>query len=399
MRKKLVLAYSGGLDTSVLVHTLTKDRGYDVVAVHVDVGEAADADKLTAKAKKAGAVEARFVHAREEYAKDFIRPALFANALYEGVYPLASALSRPLIAKHLVAIAREVGATAVAHGSTGKGNDQVRFDVSIRALEPSLEVIAPQREKNLSRDAAIALAREAGIEIPATLASPWSIDENLWGRAIEGGNLEDLKTLPPEEVFKWTRSPNDAPADFGIARIGFENGVPVSLNGQKLGWLDLIEKVGKIAGDHGVGRIDHVEDRLVGIKSREVYEAPAAVALIHAHRELERLVSERETVLLKDELDRKWARLAYDGLWFSGTREALDAFNARVQQDVSGTIALRFWRGTMAVASRESSASLYEEKLATYGAGDTFDHRSGEGFCRIHGLPTVVYRKRHPVAK
>ena len=365
-----------------------------MVAVHVDVGEAADADALTAKARKAGAVDVRFVHARQEYACDFIRPALHANALYEGVYPLASALSRPLIAKHLVAVAQEVKAAAVAHGSTGKGNDQVRFDVSIRALDPSLEVVAPQRERNMSRDAAIALAKEAGIDIPVTLKSPFSVDENLWGRAIEGGVLEDLRQAPPEEAFKWTRNPNDAPADPAVVRLSFEKGLPVAVNDARLGLVELIDRIGRLAGEHGVGRIDHVEDRLVGIKSREVYEAPAAIALIHAHRELERLVSERETVLLKDELDRRWARLVYDGLWYGGTREALDAFNLRIQEDVTGTIALRFWRGTMTVASRESARSLYEEKLATYGAGDTFDHTAGEGFCRIHGTPALVYRKK-----
>jgi len=303
-RQKVVLAYSGGLDTSVLVRILTDEYGYDVIACHADVGESKDHEKLKAKARQAGAVAAEIVDAKEEFATQFCFPALQANALYQGVYPLSAALSRPLIAKHLVAAARKHGATAVAHGATGKGNDQVRFDLAVKGMAPDLKILAPQRERNITRDAAMEYAAKHGIEVPTSKKSPFSIDENLWGRSIEGGVLEDPLQEPPEAAFAWTKSIEAAPATPGYLRIAFERGLPVSVNGEKLKPAALIAKVGEIAGGHGIGRIDLMEDRVVGIKSRETYECPASVALIAAHQELERFTVMGDGLRVKAQLDQ-----------------------------------------------------------------------------------------------
>jgi argininosuccinate synthase len=394
-KDKVVLAYSGGLDTSVLVRILSLDYGYDVIAVHVDVGEARDAQEVVARAKAAGAVAVEMVEAQEEFARDFCFPALQANALYQGVYPLNSALSRPLIAKHLVASARKHGAVAVAHGSTGKGNDQVRFDLGTKGLAPELLIVAPQRERNISRDAAMEYAAKHGIPVPASKKSPFSIDENLWGRSIEGGVLEDPAAEPPEEAFAWTRGPATAAQQPTLLRIGFEAGLPVSVDGKKLSPAALIRKVGKVAGENGVGRIDLMENRMVGIKSREVYEAPAAVALICAHQDLERFTTIALSHEVKRELDERFANLVYEGFWFSPLREAIEAFNRVHNQHVTGEVTLKLHHASMRVVGRTSPYGVYNHALSTYGTEDRFDHRAAEGFIQLTGLQLQEYARLH----
>src|SRR5262249_53278898 len=396
-REKVVLAYSGGLDTSVLVRILTDDYKMDVIAVHVDVGESSDAEQLKARAKRAGAVAAEVISGKREYATDFIFPALQANALYQGVYPLNAALSRAMIARHLVAMAKKHGASAVAHGSTGKGNDQVRFDLSSRALAPEMKLIVPQRERYITRDFAIAYAKKHGSEVPAPVEKPFSSDETLWGRSIEGGVLEDPNTEPPEAAFAWTRAVKDAPDAPGIVTIGFEAGLPVSLNGEKPAPEALISKLNSIAGEHGVGRIDLMEDRVVGIKSREVYEAPAAVTLIAARKDLERFTLTNDCNKLKAQLDQVYATMVYEGFWFSPLREALDAFNRSLAQTVEGTVRVKLQKSSLRVIGRESRHGVYNKKLSTYGKDDKFDHRAAEGFIQLLGMQLVEYRRLHPV--
>jgi argininosuccinate synthase len=397
-REKVVLAYSGGLDTSVLVRILTDDYGLDVIAAHIDVGEAKNREYLKARAKKAGAIDFEFIEGKREYVTDFIFPALQANALYEGVYPLNAALSRAMIAKHLVALAKKHGASAIAHGATGKGNDQVRFDLSSRALDPALKIIAPQRERNISRDFAIEYAQKHGIEVPATVEKPFSIDENLWGRSIEGGVLEDPNTAPPESAFAWTRSVKDTPNSPTTVEIGFEAGLPVSLDGERLPPEILIAKMNTTAGENGVGRIDLMEDRVVGIKSRELYEAPAAVTLIAARKDLERFTLPQDCNKLKAQLDQRYAELVYEGFWFSPLRDALDAFNSTLARSVEGTVQVKLHKGSMQVVARESKFGVYNRRLSTYGKEDLFDHRAAEGFISLLGMQLVEYRRLHPVA-
>jgi len=398
-REKVVLAYSGGLDTSVLVRILTDDYGLDVIATHVDVGEAKNPEQLKARAKKAGAVAFEFIEGKREYVTDFIFPALQANALYQEVYPLNAALSRAMIAKHLVALAKKHGASAIAHGATGKGNDQVRFDLSSRALDPSLKIIAPQRERYISRDFAIEYAKKHGIEVPATIEKPFSIDENLWGRSIEGGVLEDPNTPPPEAAFAWTRSVKDSPNSPTTVEIGFEGGLPVSLDGEHLPPEILIAKLNTTAGENGVGRIDLMEDRVVGIKSRELYEAPAAVTLIAARKDLERFTLPQDCNKLKTQLDQRYAELVYEGFWFSPLRDALDAFNSTLASTVEGSVQVKLHKGSMQVVARESRFGVYNRKLSTYGKEDLFDHRAAEGFISLLGMQLVEYRRLHPVAR
>lgn len=395
MKNKIVLAYSGGLDTSVLVRILSEDYGYEVVCCHADVGEARDPAKIAERAKKAGAVACEIVSAQDEYATDFCFPALKANALYEGIYPLSAALSRPLISKHLVAAARKHGATAVAHGSTGKGNDQVRFDLAVKGLAPDLKIIAPQRERNISRDEAMEYAAKHGIEVPTTKKSPFSVDENIWGRSIEGGILENPNQEPPEEAFAWTKSQADAPSKPGYLKIGFEKGNPVTVNGEAMGPSALIKKVGQIAGEHGVGRIDLMEDRVVGIKSRETYECPAAVALITAHKDLERFTTLGMSLRLKAALDQKYAELIYEGFWYSPLRNALQAFNDEHEKTVTGEVTLKLFKGSIAVVGRTSPYGLYNQALSTYGKEDKFDHRASEGFIQLVGLPLHLFSRLH----
>jgi argininosuccinate synthase len=394
-RQKVVLAYSGGLDTSVLVRILTDEYGYDVIACHADVGESRDHDKLREKAKKAGAIATEIVDAKEEFASQFCWPALQANALYQGVYPLSAALSRPLIAKHLVAAARKHGAGAVAHGATGKGNDQVRFDLAVKGMAPELKILAPQRERNITRDAAMDYAAKHGIEVPTSKKSPFSIDENLWGRSIEGGILEDPTQEPPEAAFAWTKSIEDAPSTPAYLKIGFERGLPVSVNGEKLSPAALIAKAGEIAGLHGVGRIDLMEDRVVGIKSRENYECPASVALIAAHQELERFTIMGDALRMKAQLDQRFAQLTYEGFWFSPLRLALQAFNDQLAQTVNGEVTLKLFKGSMKVVGRSSPHGLYNHALSTYGVEDRFDHRAAEGFIHLLGLQLQEFSRQH----
>ena len=396
---KVVLAYSGGLDTSVLVRILREEYKLGVVCVHVDVGEARDQGKLEEKAKKSGAEAFEFVHAQDEFVKDFCWPTLQANALYEGVYPLSASLSRALIAKHLVAAAKKYGATHVAHGSTGKGNDQVRFDLSTRALAPEMKILAPQRERNISRDAAMEYARKWNIDVPTTAKSPWSIDENLWGRSIEGGELENPGTEPPEECFAWTKGPAASGAEPRYVKIAFERGLPVALDGEGMDGAKLVGALKQIVGDAGVGRIDLMENRVIGIKSREVYEAPAAVALIAARRELERFTTVAEVTRLKASMDQAYAELVYEGLWFSPLREALDAFNANVARTVTGDVTLKLHKGSMRIVGRTSPGGVYNHGHATYGTGDTFDHKAAEGFIQLFGLQLVEFRRLHPVGE
>ncbi len=396
--KKVVLAYSGGLDTSVAIKWLQHRHGYEVVALAVDVGAAKDLDVIQDKALQIGAIQSRMVDARADLAEKYILPALKANAMYEGKYSLASALSRPLISKLLVDVAEEVGAEAVAHGCTGKGNDQVRFDTSIAALNPNLKIIAPVREWPMSREDEIAYAQQHGIPIPVGKENPFSIDENLWGRSIECGVLEDPWAEAPEEAFEWTTSPQDAPEQPEYLEIGFVRGAPTHLNGQRMNLTELLETLNEIAGRHGVGRIDHVENRLVGIKSREIYEAPAATVLINSHRELESFTLPRELGHFKASLEPQYAELTYSGLWHSPLREALDAFMDSSQKSVTGLIRVKLFRGSCQVVGRQSDYSMYDLSLATYGDDDAFDHQAAEGFINYWRLPTVVYSEKQRTA-
>ena len=390
MSKKVVLAYSGGLDTSVAVAWL-QDLGYDVVAVAVDVGQPGDLKGAVDRAASMGA-DARLVDAKERFVDDFCIPALQMNALYQGRYPLVSALSRPLIAEVLVEIARDTGATAVAHGCTGKGNDQVRFEVAFNALAPDLEVLAPVRDWDMSRVDSISFAAKRGVEVPVTKSSPYSVDENLWGRSIECGVLEDPWTAPPEEVFALTTSPETTSGQAEV-EIAFEKGTPTEVNGERLTTLNAIQALGKIAGNFGFGRIDLIEDRLVGIKSREIYEAPAAMALIAAHRDLEDLVLERSFAREKRKLETLWAQTVYEGLWFSPLRDAIERFASAGAADTTGDVRLRFSAGACAITGRRSPLSLYDTGLATYDEGDAFDHDSAAGFIKLWGLPSVQWAK------
>jgi len=393
--KKVVLAYSGGLDTSVAVAWLREQHGAEVVTLTVDLGGGSLREGVERRAMAAGASKAYVVDARERFVTDFVWPHLQANALYQGVYPLATALARPLIAQLLVEVARREAADAVAHGCTGKGNDQVRFDVATHALDPALEVIAPMRVgMGLTRDQEIEYAAERGIEIPITKASPYSIDVNLWGRSCETGALEDPWVAPPADAFEWTVEPSAAPAPVELT-VAFEGGVPVAVDGERLEPVALVERLHELGGAHGVGRIDHVEDRLVGIKSREVYEAPAATILHAAHRALEGITLTRDTLrfdrLVADEL----SRLIYDGLWFSALSRDLRGYVASSQRVVSGEVRVRLDHGSAIVTGRRSPLSLYDRNLATYDEGDAFDHASAVGFIEIFGLPLRVEAARH----
>jgi argininosuccinate synthase len=388
MTDTVVLAYSGGLDTSVAVPWLRETRGVEVVTLTVDVGGGAASDAILGRALSGGATRAMAVDAREAFVTDYVWPTLQAGALYQGVYPLATAIARPLIARLLVEAAHEVGATAVAHGCTGKGNDQVRFDVAVTALDPALHVIAPMRVgMGMNRDEEIAYAKANGIEIDVGPASPYSIDQNLWGRSIEAGVLEDPWVAPPTEAFAWTREPADAPREPTEVVIGFAQGIPTSLDGRRMGGVEIIDALNHLAGSYGIGRIDHVEDRLVGIKSREIYEAPAAVVLHQAHAALEQLTLSRELLAFKRQVADRLATLAYDGLWFSELARALRAFVTWTQQQVTGEVRLRFSAGAAAVVGRRSPNSLYDLGLASYGGEDRFDHEAAVGFITIWGLP------------
>ncbi|WP_313799538.1 argininosuccinate synthase [Cytobacillus sp.] len=386
---KVVLAYSGGLDTSVAIKWLG-DQGYSVVACCLDVGEGKDLNFIQEKALTVGAVQSYVIDAKNEFASEYALMALQAHALYENKYPLISALSRPLIAKKLVEVAEKEGAVAVAHGCTGKGNDQVRFEVAIQALNPNLEVLAPVREWSWSREEEIEYAKQKNIPIPINLDSPFSIDQNLWGRSNECGILEDPWAAPPEEAYELTASLENAPNTPDIVEIGFEKGVPVSLDGKNYPLAQLILELNTLAGKHGVGRVDHVENRLVGIKSREVYECPGAMTLIKAHKELEDLTLVKEVAHFKPVIEKKIAELIYEGLWFSPLQTALAAFLQETQTYVTGTVRVKLFKGHAIIEGRKSPYSLYDEKLATYTSEDEFDHNAAVGFIKLWGLPTKV---------
>jgi len=384
---KVVLAYSGGVDTSVAIQWIKEKYNMDVIALTVDVGNVADLEAIRQKALDVGAIKALVVDARKPFVKSFVFPALQADAVYEGQYPLATAIGRPLIAQLMVEAAKKDGAVAVAHGCTGKGNDQVRLDVSVAALAPELRVIAPAREWNMTREQTIAYAQDHHIPIPITKSSPYSIDENLWGRAIECGVLEDPWIEPPRDVFIWTKPPEETPDQPAYLEIEFDKGIPISLNGKKLDGVTLIQAIHNLAGEHGVGRIDHIENRLVGIKSREIYEAPAAIVLLTAHQALEDLVLTKEQLRFKGKVSGEYADLIYNGLWFSGLRQDLAAYVESTQRYVTGTVRLKLFKGNCQVVGRKSPYSLYDYSLATYDKGDVFDQSASPGFIHIWGLP------------
>ncbi|EAD6490056.1 argininosuccinate synthase [Listeria monocytogenes] len=388
-KEKIVLAYSGGLDTSVAIQWLV-ESGYEVIACCLDVGEGKNLDFIKEKAITVGASESYTIDAKEEFVEDFALIALQAHAYYEGKYPLISALSRPLIAKKLVEVARQEGASAIAHGCTGKGNDQVRFEVAIHALAPDLKVVSPVRDWKWSREEEINYAKEHNIPVPIDLDNPFSIDQNLWGRSNECGVLENPWTTPPEAAYDLTVSLEDAPDTPDIVEITFDAGIPISLNGENMSLANLILTLNEIAGKHGVGRIDHIENRLVGIKSREVYECPAAVTLITAHKELEDLTFVREVAHFKPIIEQKISETIYNGLWFSPLTEALVAFLKSTQKFVNGTIRVKLFKGHAIVEGRKSPNSLYDENLATYTSSDTFDQDAAVGFIKLWGLPTKV---------
>jgi len=394
MTERVVLAYSGGLDTSVGIGWLHDATGKDVVALAVDVGQGGeDMDDIRQRALDCGAVEAIVVDAKEEFANDFLMPALKANALYQKRYPLVSALSRPVIARHLARVARELGADSVAHGCTGKGNDQVRFEAAVAALAPELTSIAPIRDLALTRDKAIAYAEEHGLPIKQSKKNPYSIDKNVWGRAVETGFLEDPWNAPIEDLYEYTQDPaHDGPAD--EVTITFTEGIPTAIDGVAVTPLQAVEQLNVLAGKHGIGRIDIVEDRLVGIKSREVYEAPAALALIAAHEELENLTLERDLNRFKRSVEAEWATLVYEGLWFSGLKRSLDVFIDHTQQVVTGEVRMSLQGGRATATGRKSPKSLYDFDLATYDTGDTFDQSQAKGFIEIWSLPSKIAAKR-----
>ena len=389
MKEKVILAYSGGLDTSVSIKWLV-DEGYDVIACCLDIGEGRDTEFIKNKALQVGATESYAIDAREEFSQDFVLVALQGNTYYENSYPLVSALSRPLISKKLVELAHQTGATTIAHGCTGKGNDQVRFEVSIAALDPNLKIIAPVREWKWSREEEINYAAEKGVPIPADLDNPYSIDQNLWGRACECGILEDPWATPPAGAYAITAELEDTPDKPTILEITFEKGVPTALDGEKLSLAKLIMKLNTIAGVHGIGRIDHIENRLVGIKSREVYECPGAEVLMKAHKELEDLVFVREMAHFKPVIEQQLCQMIYDGLWFNTTMDALIAFLKQSQEVVNGVLRVKLFKGNVIVEGRKSDNSLYNENLATYTSADTFDQEAAIGFIKLWGLPTKV---------
>jgi argininosuccinate synthase len=390
---KVALAYSGGLDTSVMIKWLQEKYGAEVYTVTLDVGQGEDLEAVAMKARRLGAAEHFTIDARREFVEGYVYPAIKANALYEGKYPVSTALSRPLIARKLVEVAERVGADAVAHGCTGRGNDQVRIEVTVKALSPELKVIAPVREWGLTREAEVEYAKRHGIHIPER-RSVYSVDQNLWGRSIECGPLEDPAEEPPEEVFEWTVPPERAPEAPAYVSIAFRGGVPVELNGEKLDGVELIGRLNKLAGLNGVGRIDHVEDRLVGFKSREVYECPAAACILEAHKDLEKLVLTRCELFFKELVDREWTWLVYAGLWEDPLREDLEAFIDSCQERVEGEVRLKLQRGSVRVVARTSPYSLYERDLATYAGPSAIDQSWSKGFIELWGLQSTVARRR-----
>lgn len=388
MRDKIVLAYSGGLDTSVSIRLIQEKYDFDVITMTVDVGQGSNLKEIEEKAKIIGAIKHYSIDAKEEFVKKYIFQAIKANALYEGKYPLSAALSRPLIASKLVEVAKKENAIGVAHGCTGKGNDQVRFDITIKSLEPNLRIIAPIREWNLSRDEELKYAKEKKIPLVFEKNKMYSIDQNLWGRSIESGPLEDPSTEPPEAAFEWTESPENALNKPEYLTINFREGIPYAINGETLDAVTLIEKLNNIAGKHGIGRIDHMEDRLIGIKSREVYECPAATVILEAHNDLEKTILTKHELSFKKLVDNQWTFLVYSGLWMEPLKEALEAFIDKTQERLFGKVKVKLYKGSLRVVGRSSPMSLYDLKLATYKSSTTFDQTWSLGFIELWGLPT-----------
>ncbi len=397
--ERIVLAYSGGLDTSVAIPWLKEKYNAEIIAVTMDLGQGKELEEVRDRALATGAVRAHVLDLRDEFARDYILPALKADAIYEDRYPMATSLGRPLIGQKLVEIAEIEQATAVAHGCTGKGNDQVRLDVTTRALNPQLKVIAPARDWGMTRPQEIEYARARGVPVPATVENPYSTDSNLWGRSIECGVLEDPWQEPPEEIYTLTKSAAECPDEPAYVEIAFERGTPTAINGVHMPLVDLIASLGTIAGAHGVGRIDMVENRLVGIKSREIYEAPAAVVLHAAHKELQKLVTTKDLERLSRFISQQYADLIYNGLWFTPTREALDAFVENVQERVTGVVRMKLFKGDCRIVGRKSPYALYDHALATYDAGDLFDHTAAVGFIKIWGLPVDTAPRPSPKRK
>ncbi len=395
----VVLAYSGGLDTSVAIPWLKEHYGSLVTALSVDVGQEGELSGALDRALRNGAEATKLVDAKQTFVEEFLWPALRANALYQGIYPLSTALARPLIARTLAETALEHRADAVAHGCTGKGNDQVRFDVAIHTLAPELRILAPVREWNMNRDDEIRYAQAHGLEVRVTTDSPYSVDENLWGRSIEGGRLEDAGRPAPEEVYDWTGRASEWPREPELVKVGFVEGLPVSVDGKALDPVALVREMNRRAGRHGVGRIDHVEDRVVGIKSRETYECPGAVALLEAHRALETLVLPRDLLSFKAGVDRRFSDLVYEGLWFSPLREALQAFVASTQETVTGEVTLRLHQGSARAVGRVSEYSLLSHELATYTTASSFPQELAVGFIHLYGLPNQLAHARRAAAR
>lgn len=394
-KEKCVLAYSGGLDTSVCIKWLQDEKNLDVIAVVGEVGQEHEGlEEVKQRALTTGAIDCIIADMREDFAADYLSKALYANAHFENKYPLVSALSRPLISKYLVDTAHKYGAKYVAHGCTGKGNDQVRFETSIQALDPTLEIIAPVREWDMhTRQEEMDWAEAHGVPVPTTKSKPYSIDDNLWGRAIECGVLEDPMNRPPLDIYTMTTDPEKAPDEATEITIEFKAGLPVAIDGEQMSYLDIIAKMNEIAGANGFGRIDMIENRMIGVKSRECYEAPGALALIEAHRGLEDMCLEREVLRYKLHIEHDWATLVYNGQWFSPLKHAMDAFLTTTQQCVTGLVRLKFYKGTCTVTGRKSDFSLYDYGLATYDAADTFNHQSAKGFIDLYGLSTRVWAK------
>jgi argininosuccinate synthase len=392
--QRVVLAYSGGLDTSVAIGWIAEETGAEVIALAVDVGQGGeDLETIRARALACGAAEAVVVDARAEFAADFCMPAMRANALYMDRYPLVSALSRPLIVKHLARVAHEYGASVVAHGCTGKGNDQVRFEVGLASLAPGVVSIAPVRDSGMTRDKAIEFAAAKGLPIDVTSKSPYSIDQNVWGRSCETGHLEDIWEAPHDDVWGYTQDPGAGKVAQDVT-ISFADGLPVAVDGEQLSALEIVVRLNSLAGAHGVGRIDMVEDRLVGIKSREIYEAPAAMTLITAHRELESVCLERDLARFKQMAGQRWTELVYDGLWYSPLRHSLEAFMAEASKHVTGDVRIRLQGGQAVVTGRKSTLALYDFGLATYDTGDMFDQKLSKGFVELWGLPSKIAAER-----
>ena len=394
-KEKCVLAYSGGLDTSVCIKWLQDEKDLDVIAVVGEVGQEHEGlEQVKERALATGAIDCIIADMREDFAADYLSKALYANAHFENKYPLVSALSRPLISKYLVDTAHKYGAKYVAHGCTGKGNDQVRFETSIQALDPSLEIIAPVREWDMhTRDEEMDWAEAHGVPVPTTKSKPYSIDDNLWGRAIECGVLEDPMNRPPLDIYTMTTDPEKAPDEALEIEVEFKAGLPVAIDGEQMSYLDIIAKMNEIAGAHGFGRIDMIENRMIGVKSRECYEAPGALALIVAHRGLEDMCLEREVLRYKLHMEHDWATLVYNGQWFSPLKHAMDSFLKTTQQCVTGLVRLKFYKGSCTITGRKSDFSLYDYGLATYDAADTFNHAAAKGFIDLYGLSTKVWSK------